>query len=105
MNHSKNYTSTEELMARLLSLFITLAFFSVYILTKGQIAIVDWTILITHLGIFWVVYEFIGYGFFVILHQFASNKTTTLSSAINLAQEPKKSLIQDDNTVSKIVKP
>ena len=101
MNNSKNYTSTEELMARLLSLLITLAFFSIYILTKGQIAVVDWTVLITHLAIFWLVYEVISYTFFTILHQFASNKNTLQ----NASQEAKKPLIQGIISDSEIKKP
>jgi hypothetical protein len=67
------YTSVTETVARILSLLITLLCFSIYILSKDNQLIwrVDWAILTTHLGIFWLAYEFFSFCFFLLLQQFA----------------------------------
>jgi hypothetical protein len=72
----KNYFSgMEEAVARLVSFFATLVFFSVYILSKDvQKISLDWSQLMIHLAVFWFVYELVGYFLFMVLLQFSKNK-------------------------------
>jgi hypothetical protein len=73
---SKNYISGfEETVSRFLALIATVAFFSIYILSKDIAKVnLDWNGLTTHLVVFWFVYEFVGYILFIILSQFSKNK-------------------------------
>ena len=49
------YTGLEEAVGRIISLFATLTFFSIYILSKSVNLNLDWASLMTHLAIFWLV--------------------------------------------------
>jgi hypothetical protein len=93
MNLSK-YITLEEAIAKVLSLVIDLAFFSIYILTKNTISNVDWQVLMIHLAIFWLVYEILSFGFYIILIQFSQNKISQPESKIEtqITQEIKKDL-------------
>ena len=67
----------EETVARFISFFATLVFFSIYILSKDNNTLVfDWSKLMIHLAIFWFVYELIGYILFMVLLQFSKNKSS-----------------------------
>lgn len=91
------YTGTEETVARILSFFASLVFFSIYSLSRGYDLVLNWSNLLIHVAIFWFVYELCSFGLFVILVQFSKNKKATESdSIITTNSQPNYSL--DKNT-------
>jgi|GEM_PF-3604580 len=62
---SKSFLSgLEELLARVVSLVLTLLFFVIYALSNSQSLTLDWFQLAVHLSIFWIVYETLALIFF-----------------------------------------
>lgn len=81
---NKNFLAgLEEVSSRLISLVITSTFFLVYISAKpNQEMLVNWTQLLIILSIFWLVYEFLGYLFFMIFGYFGKQGETPLQTDI-----------------------
>jgi predicted membrane protein len=81
---NKNFfTGLEEVASRLISLVITSAFFLVYISAKtNQEILVNWTHLLLILSIFWLVYELLGYLFFMIFNYFGNQTDKPLQTDI-----------------------
>ncbi len=64
MKNRRFFTGLEEVFARFLSLFVSLTLFSVYVTAKSTITL-DWYGLAGYLGLFWLIYELLGYVFFL----------------------------------------
>jgi hypothetical protein len=78
MSNKNNYfAGAEEAVGRLLSFIVSLAFFSIYILSKTTV-LLDWSGLLVHLAIFWLVYEVVSLVLFFVLNQFSRDKIEKL---------------------------
>lgn len=84
------YTSVTETVARILSLLITLLYFSIYILSKDIQSIkLEWSPLMVHLTIFWISYEVFSFCLFILLQQFASTKNLNEISSQKIQETSK----------------
>ncbi len=69
------YSGFEEVVSRLLSLILTLVFFSIYISAKSEsIIFLDWSKMLVFLGIFWLTTEVLSAILHFIFCQFSKNK-------------------------------
>jgi hypothetical protein len=96
MSHKPFYAGMEEAVSRILALFASLIFFSIYILSKNINLSLDWGNLMIHLAVFWFVYELISYFLFLIFTQFSRSKSKDEPQVIN--KDMIKSLPVDINT-------
>ncbi len=92
MSNNNYFAGLEEAVARLLSFIVSLAFFSIYILSKSQITL-DWNGLLIHVTLFWLVYELIAMALFYILSQFSKAKKLS-----NKEKDPNSTTGIDQNT-------
>lgn len=69
------FAGLEEVASRLLSLVFTIVFFLIYILARSnQEMTVNWYKMFVILGLFWLVYETLGYVLFSIFKYFGKQK-------------------------------
>ncbi len=78
---NKNFfAGIEEVISRLLAAVISMVFFLIYIYARpDQEVTLNWSGLLAMLGIFWLVYEFIGYVLYLIFVYF-SRQNNNLNS-------------------------
>jgi predicted membrane protein len=80
------FAGSEEVIARLVSLFISLLFFAIYMVAKVSV-VIDMYRLLTFLSIFWVVYEILAYILFMIFKFFSKAEEKMVSAEPNLQQK------------------
>lgn len=92
----------EELVARIISLILSILFFAVYSLAVGDIT-VNWTSIVSYMLIFWVVYEGLAYILYLIFKFFGGNNKPgdglTLPIDEELELTPKQTAINTDASI------
>ena len=69
------YSGFEEVVSRLISLILSMVFFSIYITAKdAKVIILDLPKMLVFLGIFWLTYEVVSAILFFVFCQFSKNK-------------------------------
>ena len=91
------FAGTEEVIARLVSLCITLLFFAIYALAKTTFYLDIYTLL-TVLGIFWVVYEIFSYILFAIFKFFSKPEQNTPTNLQNSGSNSSTSALETRST-------
>jgi hypothetical protein len=79
---NKNFfAGMEEVFSRLISTFLTIVFFLVYVSAKdSKELLLNWSGLLAVLLIFWVVYELVAYCLYSVFIYFSKRNQLTTSS-------------------------
>ena len=65
------FAGMEEVFSRLISVFLTVVFFLVYVFAKdSQELFLEWSGVFFVLFIFWVIYESLSYGLYILFVYF-----------------------------------
>jgi predicted membrane protein len=85
---NKNFfAGMEEVFSRLISTFLTIVFFLVYISAKDSRELVlNWSGMLAVLLIFWIVYELVAYCLYVLFIYFS--KQSQVNSISDLPEKP-----------------
>lgn len=87
MSNKSFFAGMEEVLARICSLVLTLVFFLIFILTRGELE-VEWRTLSVILLIFWLVYEILSLMFFNAFRYFSNNQEALKSNKTAIQVEP-----------------
>lgn len=81
MNNKNFFAGLEELFARLASFILVVLGFVIFMIARDRIFEFNWLVLLQVLGLFWVLYEFLGLIFFQAFHFFAKQQTPQVISS------------------------
>ncbi len=86
---SSFFAGSEEIIARFSSLFVSLAIFSVYFISRGDVNFV-WYELVWVIAIFWFVYELLAFVLFSLFRFFSKKSDQdTFEPIAEIASEEK----------------
>ena len=75
MGNRSFISGLEELVARIVSLALSLVFFVVYVYAAEEL-VINWQSVISFLLIFWLIYETLAYLLYIIFRFFGDNTKT-----------------------------
>jgi len=79
MPNKRFFSGLEEALARLVGVILTLTFFLIYIWAVGGVNF-NWLQAFFAFGLFWLIYEAIAFGLFILFDFFAKKSESTQSS-------------------------
>jgi hypothetical protein len=95
------YSGFEEVVSRLISLIITMVFFSIYIFAKSDnLILLDWSKMLAFLGIFWLTAEVLSAILHFVFCQFSKNKIQFSEKKPEIQFKPEPSVINIDKNLS-----
>ncbi|MEM1311859.1 MAG: hypothetical protein AAGF07_00135 [Patescibacteria group bacterium] len=91
------FAGMEEVFSRLISLVIAITFFLVYVFAKdSQELRIDWSGTLFVLLIFWLVYEFLSYGLYVLFVYFTKQGRDKTITELNSNPEEVESVLDQN---------